>query len=136
MGESVVADAGPLIAFGRIQRLELLPQVLGEVLVPHAVAVECLADREKPGARAICDAFQAQLLTETADPVPCDAQIPDHVTAGTSEYSWCSPPNTDFASTRKPSAIRCRDCGAENTAVLAGGSGTPGPNAMCGRDSL
>ena len=38
----------------------------------------------------------------------CDAQIPDHVTAGTSEYSWCSPPNTDFASTRKPSAIRCR----------------------------
>jgi predicted nucleic acid-binding protein len=67
LGESVVADAGPLIAFGRIQRLELLPQVLGEVLVPHAVAVECLADPEKPGARAICDAFQAQLLTETPD---------------------------------------------------------------------
>ena len=44
MGESVVADAGPLIAFGRIQRLELLPQVLGEGLVPHAVAVDRLAD--------------------------------------------------------------------------------------------
>ena len=29
MGKSVVADAGPLIAFGRIERLELLPQVLG-----------------------------------------------------------------------------------------------------------
>ena len=67
----MVADAGPLIAFGRIQRLELLPQVLGEVLVPHAVAVECLADPEKPGARAICDAFQAQLLTETPGPPPC-----------------------------------------------------------------
>ena len=44
MGESLVADAGPLSAFGRIQRLELLPQVLGEVLVPHSVAVDRLAD--------------------------------------------------------------------------------------------
>ena len=44
MGESLVADAGPLSAFGRIQRLELLPQVLGEVLVPHTVAVDRLAD--------------------------------------------------------------------------------------------
>jgi predicted nucleic acid-binding protein len=76
LGESVVADAGPLIAFGRIQRLELLPQVLGEVLVPHAVAVECLADPEKPGARAICDAFQAQLLTETPDPLPALPPLP------------------------------------------------------------
>ena len=44
MGESVVADAGPLIAFGRIRKRELLPQVLGEVLVPRAVAVDRLAD--------------------------------------------------------------------------------------------
>lgn len=76
MGESVVADAGPLIAFGRIQRLELLPQVLGEVLVPHAVAVECLVDPEKPGARAILDAFNARMLMETPDAVPILPPLP------------------------------------------------------------
>jgi predicted nucleic acid-binding protein len=70
LGESVVADAGPLIAFGRIRKRELLPQVLGEVLVPRAVAVECLVDLENPGTRAICDALQAQLqlLMETPGP--------------------------------------------------------------------
>lgn len=76
MGKSVVADAGPLIAFGRIEKLELLPQVLGEVLVPHAVAAECLADPDKPGARAIREAFRARQLVETPDPVPVLPTLP------------------------------------------------------------
>jgi hypothetical protein len=76
LDKSVVADAGPLIAFGRIQRLELLPQVLGEVLVPQAVALECLADREKPGARAIHDALHARVLTEASDPVSVLPPLP------------------------------------------------------------
>jgi hypothetical protein len=70
LGKSVVADAGPLIAFGRIERLELLPQVLGEVLVPHAVCIECLADPDKPGAQAIRDALRARILIKTPDPTP------------------------------------------------------------------
>lgn len=68
MGRSVVADAGPLIAFGRIGKLHLLTQVLGEVLVPQAVISECLADPEKPGARAIRDGIKARLLVKTSDP--------------------------------------------------------------------
>ena len=76
MARSAVADAGPLIAFGRIQRLDLLPQVLGEVLVPHAVAVECLADPEKPGARNIRQAFHARLLNEVPDPDPALPPFP------------------------------------------------------------
>lgn len=72
----MVADAGPLIAFGRIEKLELLPQVLGEVLVPQAVAVECLADSEKPGARAIRKAFQARLLMEIPNPAPVLPPLP------------------------------------------------------------
>lgn len=68
MVKLVVADAGPLIAFGRIGRLELLPQTLGEVLVPNAVAGECLADPEKPGAQAIREALRVRLLIKTPDP--------------------------------------------------------------------
>jgi predicted nucleic acid-binding protein len=72
----VVADAGPLIAFGRIERLELLPQILCEVLVPHAVAIECLSDSEKPAARAIRRAFEARLLREIPNPVPVLPPLP------------------------------------------------------------
>lgn len=64
----VVADAGPLIAFGRIDRLELLPQVLGTVIVPDVVALECLADPLKPGARAIDAALRSGLLARVPDP--------------------------------------------------------------------
>jgi predicted nucleic acid-binding protein len=64
----VVADAGPLIAFGRIDRLELLSQVLGTVLVPDVVARECLADPLKPGARAIDAGLRSGLLSRVPDP--------------------------------------------------------------------
>jgi predicted nucleic acid-binding protein len=64
----VVADAGPLIAFGRIYRLELLPHVLGTVLVPDIVARECLADPLKPGAHAIDAALRSGLLSRVPDP--------------------------------------------------------------------
>ena len=43
MAKPVVADAGPLIAFGRIGKLDLLSQVLGRILMPKAVVDECLA---------------------------------------------------------------------------------------------
>ena len=70
MGSAVVADAGPLIAFGRIGRLALLHQVLGEILVPQTVVAECVANAEKPGAHAIRQAFRAKLLVKVADPPP------------------------------------------------------------------
>lgn len=70
MGRVVVADAGPLIAFGRIGRLSLLPKVLGTVLVPEAVIGECLADARPPGAQAIGAALASQLLTRIGDPAP------------------------------------------------------------------
>lgn len=76
MAKSIVADAGPLIAFGRIGKLDLLPQVLGEILVPNAVAGECLGDAEKPGARAIREALRARLLIKTPDSSPAQPQFP------------------------------------------------------------
>ena len=64
----VAADAGPLIAFGRIQRLDLLQKVLGTVLVSDTVAQECLADPSKPGARDIAVALTSGLLSRVQDP--------------------------------------------------------------------
>jgi len=58
----VVADAGPLIAFGRLDRFNLLAGVCGEVIVPAAVASECLDDLSKPGARAIRAAIDSGRL--------------------------------------------------------------------------
>jgi predicted nucleic acid-binding protein len=76
LAKTVVADTGPLIAFGRIAKLDLLPQVLGEVIVPAAVAAECVADPEKPGARAIRDALRARLLIRCPDLSPPQAPFP------------------------------------------------------------
>jgi len=66
----IVADAGPLIAFGRIEKLALLAVVLGEVLVPEAVIAECLIDPDKPGAAAIEQALEKRILTRIDDPAP------------------------------------------------------------------
>lgn len=76
MAKTVVADTGPLMAFGRIGRLDLLPQVLGEVLAPSAVAAECLADLETPGAHAIREALRARVLIKCPDPSPAQQPYP------------------------------------------------------------
>jgi predicted nucleic acid-binding protein len=52
----VVADAGPLIALGRVDRLALLTAVFQQVQVPHAVLAECLLRPERPDARRIDEA--------------------------------------------------------------------------------
>lgn len=68
MVRAVVADAGPLIAFGRIGRMDLLPATLGEILVPHAVLSECLTEPDKPGAKAVHEGIARGLLVDAPDP--------------------------------------------------------------------
>jgi predicted nucleic acid-binding protein len=72
----IVADAGPLIAFGRIEKLALLPKVLGDVLVPDAVVAECLLDAQKPGASAIREALRGGTLIQIDDPAPALSPFP------------------------------------------------------------
>jgi predicted nucleic acid-binding protein len=45
----IVADAGPIIAFVRIGRLDLLQEVFGELVIPEAVYAD-LVVKGKPGA--------------------------------------------------------------------------------------
>lgn len=62
----VVADAGPLIALGRVDRLDLLAAVLHQVQVPRAVLAECMARPDLTDARRIDAAVNDGWL------VPCE----------------------------------------------------------------
>lgn len=75
MAKVAVADAAPLIAFGRIRQLGLLPKILGEVMVPETVAGECLMPGS-PGADVIAEAFDSGLLTRHADVAGAPLLIP------------------------------------------------------------
>jgi hypothetical protein len=68
----VVADTGPLLALARINGLEWLPALFGEVLVPTAVLTECLARPDRPEEVPIRAAVDARWLTAMPDP-PADA---------------------------------------------------------------
>ena len=53
MVEIVVADAGPLIALGRLNRIALLPGIFTQVIVPQAVFEETQFHPDLSDARAI-----------------------------------------------------------------------------------
>ncbi|MEE8343030.1 MAG: DUF3368 domain-containing protein [Gammaproteobacteria bacterium] len=59
----VVADAGPLIAFGHLKGFDLFPDVLGRVLVPEQVLAECLRNPARPDALHIQSAIDKRWLT-------------------------------------------------------------------------
>ncbi len=54
----VVADAGPLIALAKLDRLELLTELFQGVLVPTAVFNECTSDIGRSDARKIAAALE------------------------------------------------------------------------------
>lgn len=63
MADRVVADAGPLIAFGHLNGFDLFPEILGRVLVPEQVMRECLYNPDHPDAESIQSAIDKQWLT-------------------------------------------------------------------------
>lgn len=63
----VVADAGPIISFARIRRLDLLKETVGELIVPPAVYEELVGKgKSLPGAKEIAEAswIKRQTLKE------------------------------------------------------------------------
>jgi predicted nucleic acid-binding protein len=58
-----VADAGPLIIFGKTCGIGVIRAVVDEILVPPAVVAECTDQRGMPGAVAIRKAIDDGLLT-------------------------------------------------------------------------
>lgn len=64
----IIADAGPLIAFGRINLLSVLHKTLGTIIIPESVANECVQETSRPGASAIQDAIHKKIVQVNADP--------------------------------------------------------------------
>ena len=80
MAEIVVADAGPLIALGRLRKLELLAGVFEKVIVPPAVLDEMQYRADLADAQAIFAARQSGLLVVDGSPgepaiLPSDANL-------------------------------------------------------------
>lgn len=65
-----VSDAGPLIALARLDRLALLGELFGRILVPEAVRDECTARPEFADAARICRACEdGRLSVCVAEPI-------------------------------------------------------------------
>jgi len=62
LNKIIIADSSPLIAFGSIDKLSVLSQLFGKVVVPAVVANECLLDKTRPGAVAIAKAIDDKLI--------------------------------------------------------------------------
>ena len=63
----IIADASPLIIFGRIKRLDLITETLGQIIIPASVMEECIGNT-KTGALEIEVAIRKKLITVTPDP--------------------------------------------------------------------
>jgi hypothetical protein len=80
----IVADAGPLITFARIGRLDLLQAVAGQVLLPDAVHEDViLKGKGRPGAAELERAAWIQRKTLT-DRTPLSS-LPAHLHPGEAE---------------------------------------------------
>jgi predicted nucleic acid-binding protein len=75
VSQVVVADAGPLIALARIERLSVLTALYGSVLVPSAVLVELRADSDRPGSRVLSTALDQGAIQPRALAQGCEAEL-------------------------------------------------------------
>ena len=66
--EIIIADASPLIAFGKIKRISLLTDLFSKLMASQTVAEECISDLSLPGAKEIYEAINNGVITVTTDP--------------------------------------------------------------------
>ena len=69
----IVSDAGPLIALSRIDRLSLLHDLFGRVLVPLTVVHELRLDEKRPGVLPLVQALRKDRWIEAVVPRDCPA---------------------------------------------------------------
>lgn len=65
----IIADAGPLIAFGKIKRLDLITETLGTILATGFVLDECLANPAQKGAKEISEGISQKWIERCENPV-------------------------------------------------------------------
>jgi predicted nucleic acid-binding protein len=80
----IIADSGPLIAFGKIKMLSLLIDTLGTIIMPAAVSNECLSNLARPGAKEIAAAIENNLIKVHENPAVLDKEVIDILGVGES----------------------------------------------------
>jgi predicted nucleic acid-binding protein len=68
----IIADAGPLIAFGKIKNINLLAKIFGNIIATDFVLQECLANTAQDGAQEIREALNNHLITPFKSPTVTD----------------------------------------------------------------
>lgn len=63
----IIADASPLIIFGRIKRLDLITETLGQIIIPISVMKECIGNT-RAGETEIIAAIKEGIIETTPDP--------------------------------------------------------------------
>ena len=53
MNKIIVSDTSPLIALARIGHISLLSELMGQIIIPERVAIECTQNKTRPGAISI-----------------------------------------------------------------------------------
>lgn len=81
MHKLLIADAGPLIAFARLRRLDLLTQLFASVLVTDEVFNECTCRRDFAESATITDAVNRLVLQRCSTP-PSHFDLALHVDTG------------------------------------------------------
>lgn len=84
MAEIVVADAGPLIAFGRLDKFSVLSAIFDRVIVPQAVYEETQSHPAAPDASVIRAAAESGALTLDAS-APDRPDLPEEIELGEGE---------------------------------------------------
>jgi len=68
LSKVIIADTGPLIAFGLINKFSILAKLFETIIIPQTVADECLADKTWPGAPTILQAVSNKIIQIHPDP--------------------------------------------------------------------
>lgn len=63
----IVADSGPIISLARVDLLNILPALLGQVVLPPAIFAEITALPDKPGAAAVRAAQWVRIEAVSSD---------------------------------------------------------------------
>jgi hypothetical protein len=125
---AVVADAGPLIALARITRVDLLPALYDEIIVPPTVYREITTEHDFPGAALFAQAAWLRVAPiadlHTVERLPCSMRCVqrafachnDSTTKRDDQPARASPDSRDFSGDVIRVAVERRDVEAGSRA--------------------
>ena len=86
MTAAIVSDTGPLIALARVEQLDLLRRLYGQIIIPSAVHAEFALGSRRPGAKALAATLEAGwVAVQPASDRNVVSEIAQHLDRGEAE---------------------------------------------------